>query len=123
MAARGARVLLETAPRLAPLLETDGEKIKLMNSLLLSMPGSPIIYYGDELGMGDNVYLGDRNGVRTPMLFAKRAMLLPATFLGDPFIKGDHLPLRGVARLGCSLWSISDLIGWEGSFDAFKGFQ
>src|SRR5262249_455188 len=41
--------------------------IKLMNSLLLSMPGSPIIYYGDEIGMGDNIYLGDRNGVRTPM--------------------------------------------------------
>ena len=43
------------------------DKIKLMNSLLLSMPGSPIIYYGDEIGMGDNIYLGDRNGVRTPM--------------------------------------------------------
>ena len=42
-------------------------RIKLMNSLLLSMPGSPIIYYGDEIGMGDNIYIGDRNGVRTPM--------------------------------------------------------
>ncbi len=62
-----ARINLGIRRRLAPLLENDGEKIKLMNSLLLSMPGSPIIYYGDELGMGDNVYLGDRNGVRTPM--------------------------------------------------------
>jgi maltose alpha-D-glucosyltransferase/alpha-amylase len=53
--------------RLAPLMNNDGDKIKLMNSMLLSMPGSPIIYYGDELGMGDNVFLGDRNGVRTPM--------------------------------------------------------
>ena len=46
---------------------TTVERIKLMNSLLLSMPGSPIIYYGDEIGMGDNFFLGDRNGVRTPM--------------------------------------------------------
>src|SRR6185369_1596803 len=50
-----------------PLMENDPDRIKLMNSLLLSMPGSPIIYYGDEIGMGDNFYLGDRNGVRTPM--------------------------------------------------------
>jgi maltose alpha-D-glucosyltransferase/alpha-amylase len=53
--------------RLAPLLDNDQDRIRLMNSLLLSMPGSPILYYGDELGMGDNIYLGDRNGVRTPM--------------------------------------------------------
>ena len=53
--------------RLAPLLENSRRKIELMNSLLLSLPGAPVIYYGDEIGMGDNVYLGDRNGVRTPM--------------------------------------------------------
>jgi maltose alpha-D-glucosyltransferase/alpha-amylase len=53
--------------RLAPLMDNDTDKLKLMNSLLLSMPGSPIIYYGDEIGMGDNIFLGDRNGVRTPM--------------------------------------------------------
>jgi len=53
--------------RLAPLMDNDLGKIQLMNSLLLSMPGSPIIYYGDEIGMGDNIFLGDRNGVRTPM--------------------------------------------------------
>jgi maltose alpha-D-glucosyltransferase/alpha-amylase len=53
--------------RLAPLLDNDQDRIKLMNSLLLSMPGSPILYYGDEIGMGDNVFLGDRNAVRTPM--------------------------------------------------------
>jgi maltose alpha-D-glucosyltransferase/alpha-amylase len=62
-----ARLNLGIRRRLAPLMDNDGDKIKLMNSLLLSMPGSPIIYYGDEIGMGDNVYLGDRNGVRTPM--------------------------------------------------------
>ncbi len=53
--------------RLAPLMDNDPDRIKLLNSLLLSLPGSPIIYYGDELGMGDNFYLGDRNGMRTPM--------------------------------------------------------
>ena len=62
-----ARLNLGIRRRLAPLLENDMEKIKLMNSLLLSMQGSPFIYYGDEIGMGDNVYLGDRDGVRTPM--------------------------------------------------------
>ncbi len=53
--------------RLAPLLENSRRKIELLNGLLFSLPGSPILYYGDELGMGDNIYLGDRNGVRTPM--------------------------------------------------------
>jgi len=62
-----ARINLGIRRRLAPLMENDPDRIKLMNSLLLSMPGSPIIYYGDEIGMGDNFYLGDRNGVRTPM--------------------------------------------------------
>ncbi|MCM2326708.1 MAG: maltose alpha-D-glucosyltransferase [Lysobacter sp.] len=62
-----ARINLGIRRRLAPLMENDMDRIKLMNSLLLSMPGSPIIYYGDEIGMGDNFYLGDRNGVRTPM--------------------------------------------------------
>jgi len=53
--------------RLAPLLDNGRRQIELLNSLLLTLPGSPIIYYGDEIGMGDNIYLGDRNGVRTPM--------------------------------------------------------
>ncbi len=53
--------------RLAPLVDNNRRRIELLNSLLLSFPGTPIIYYGDELGMGDNIYLGDRNGVRTPM--------------------------------------------------------
>jgi maltose alpha-D-glucosyltransferase/alpha-amylase len=62
-----ARLNFGIRRRLAPLMDNDGDRIRLMNSLLLSMPGSPIIYYGDEIGMGDNFYLGDRNGVRTPM--------------------------------------------------------
>ena len=62
-----ARINLGIRRRLAPLLENDHERIKLMNSLLLSMPGTPVLYYGDEIGMGDNIFLGDRDGVRTPM--------------------------------------------------------
>ena len=53
--------------RLAPLVENSRRRIELLNAMLFSFPGTPIIYYGDELGMGDNIYLGDRNGVRTPM--------------------------------------------------------
>jgi maltose alpha-D-glucosyltransferase/alpha-amylase len=62
-----ARINLGIRRRLAPLLNNDRKKIELMNGLLFSLPGTPIIYYGDEIGMGDNMYLGDRDGVRTPM--------------------------------------------------------
>jgi maltose alpha-D-glucosyltransferase/alpha-amylase len=61
------RLNLGIRRRLAPLLDNGRRQIELLNSLLLTLPGTPIIYYGDELGMGDNIYLGDRNGVRTPM--------------------------------------------------------
>ncbi len=61
------RINLGIRRRLAPLLDNGRRQIEMMNSLLLSMPGTPVIYYGDEIGMGDNIYLGDRNGVRTPM--------------------------------------------------------
>ncbi len=64
---RRARINLGIRRRLAPLLERDRRRIELMNGLLLSMPGTPVIYYGDEIGMGDNIHLGDRDGVRTPM--------------------------------------------------------
>jgi maltose alpha-D-glucosyltransferase/alpha-amylase len=62
-----ARINLGIRRRLAPLLENHRGKIELMNALLLSLPGTPVLYYGDEIGMGDNIYLGDRNGCRTPM--------------------------------------------------------
>jgi maltose alpha-D-glucosyltransferase / alpha-amylase len=61
------RINLGIRRRLAPLLANDRRRIELMNALLFALPGTPVIYYGDEIGMGDNVYLGDRNGVRTPM--------------------------------------------------------
>jgi maltose alpha-D-glucosyltransferase/alpha-amylase len=61
------RLNLGIRRRLAPLLDNDRRRIELMNGLLMSLPGTPIIYYGDEIGMGDNINLGDRNGVRTPM--------------------------------------------------------
>ena len=64
---RTARINLGIRRRLAPLLDNNRRRIELMNGLLFSLPGTPVLYYGDEIGMGDNVYLGDRNGVRTPM--------------------------------------------------------
>jgi maltose alpha-D-glucosyltransferase/alpha-amylase len=62
-----ARINLGIRHRLAPLLDNNRRKIELLNSLLFALPGTPVIYYGDEIGMGDNFYLGDRDGVRTPM--------------------------------------------------------
>ncbi|WP_341732937.1 maltose alpha-D-glucosyltransferase [Microcoleus sp. EPA2] len=62
-----ARINLGIRRRLAPLMGNNRRRIELMNALLLSLPGTPVLYYGDEIGMGDNIYLGDRNGVRTPM--------------------------------------------------------
>jgi len=64
---RQTRINLGIRRRLAPLLENDRRRIELMNALLFALPGTPVVYYGDEIGMGDNVYLGDRDGVRTPM--------------------------------------------------------
>ena len=64
---RRARINLGIRRRLAPLMDRDRRRIELMNALLLTMPGTPVLYYGDEIGMGDNIFLGDRDGVRTPM--------------------------------------------------------
>ncbi len=64
---RQARINLGIRRRLAPLLQNNRKKIELLNALLFSLPGTPVVYYGDEIGMGDNIFLGDRNGVRTPM--------------------------------------------------------
>jgi len=64
---KSMRLNLGIRRRLAPLLDNDRRRIELMTGMLMSLPGTPIIYYGDEIGMGDNIHLGDRNGVRTPM--------------------------------------------------------
>jgi maltose alpha-D-glucosyltransferase/alpha-amylase len=64
---KSMRINLGIRRRLAPMMDNDRRRIELLNILLMTMPGTPIIYYGDEIGMGDNIYLGDRNGVRTPM--------------------------------------------------------
>ena len=64
---RTMRINVGIRRRLAPLMDNDRRRIELLTGMLMSLPGTPILYYGDEIGMGDNVYLGDRNGVRTPM--------------------------------------------------------
>src|SRR5208283_4485183 len=61
------RINLGIRRRLATLMDNNRRRIELLNSLLFSFPGTPVVYYGDEIGMGDNIYLGDRDGVRTPM--------------------------------------------------------
>jgi maltose alpha-D-glucosyltransferase/alpha-amylase len=107
-----AKINLGIRRRLAPLMENDMDRIKLMNSLLLSMPGSPIIYYGDELGMGDNIFLGDRNGVRTPMQWSPdrnagfsradpQTLYLPA--IQDPIYGYEAVNVEAQARDPSSL--------------------
>ena len=109
---RRARINLGIRRRLAPLLENDRRKIELLNSLLLSMPGTPVLYYGDEIGMGDNIYLGDRDGVRTPMQWSpdrnggfSRAdpakLFLPA--IQDPIYGFDAVNVEAQLRSPASL--------------------
>ncbi|BEP62487.1 maltose alpha-D-glucosyltransferase [Variovorax sp. V213] len=107
-----ARINLGIRRRLAPLMENDLDRVKLMNGMLLSMPGSPIIYYGDEIGMGDNVFVGDRNGVRTPMQWSpdrnagfsradpQRLYLQP---IMDPMFGYEALNVEAQARDSSSL--------------------
>ena len=110
-----ARLNLGIRRRLGPLMGNDRRKIELMNALLMSMPGTPVIYYGDEIGMGDNIYLGDRDGVRTPMqwsagsqwrLFARRSAA--ALSAGH---HGSRLWLSGGERRGAQRDSAS-LLNW-----------
>ncbi len=88
-----ARINLGIRRRLAPLLGNNRRKIELMNALLFSLPGTPVIYYGDEIGMGDNIYLGDRNGVRTPMQWsADRNAGFSRANPQQLYPAGDHRP-------------------------------
>jgi maltose alpha-D-glucosyltransferase / alpha-amylase len=110
-----ARINLGIRRRLAPLMDNDRRKIELMNSLLLSFPGTPIIYYGDEIGMGDNIYLGDRNGVRTPMQWTSDRnggfsrcdpARLYAPMIMDPVYGYEAVNVEAQSR------SLSSLLSW-----------
>lgn len=109
---RRARINMGIRRRLAPLLDNDRRKIELLNSLLLSMPGTPVLYYGDEIGMGDNIYLGDRDGVRTPMQWSPdrnggfsrvdpARLFLPA--IQDPIYGFDAVNVEAQLRSPASL--------------------
>ncbi len=111
-AERRARINLGIRRRLAPLLENDRRKIELMKSLVLSMPGTPVLYYGDEVGMGDNIYLGDRDGVRTPMQWSPdrnggfsranpQKLFLPA--IQDPIYGFDAINVEAQTQAQTSL--------------------
>src|SRR5580700_2407748 len=110
-----ARINVGIRRRLAPLMDNDRRKIELMNSLLLSFPGTPIIYYGDEIGMGDNIYLGDRDGVRTPMQWSgdrnagsSRATpaRLYAPIIMDPVYGYESVNVEAQSR------SLASLLSW-----------
>ena len=126
---RQMRINLGIRRRLAPLLGNDRRKIELMNGLLFSLPGTPVIYYGDEIGMGDNIYLGDRNGVRTPMQwsadrnagFSKASpqrLFLPIT--SDPEYHYETLNVEAQQNNPNSLlWWMKRLIQHRQQFKAF----
>lgn len=116
--------------RLAPLLGNDRRKIELMNMLLFSFPGTPVIYYGDEIGMGDNYYLGDRNGVRTPMQWSSgrnagfsranpQKLYLPVII--DPEYHYEAVNVENEDRNPSSLlWWMKRLIAARKRFKAFS---
>jgi maltose alpha-D-glucosyltransferase/alpha-amylase len=126
-----ARVNLGIRRRLAPLLEGSRRKIELMNGLLFSMPGSPVLYYGDEIGMGDNIYLGDRNGVRTPMQWSSdrnagfsranpQQLYLPVII--DPDYHAEAINVEAQQRNPTSLlWWMRRLIMLRRRYEVFGG--
>ena len=124
-----ARLNLGIRRRLAPLVGNNRRRIELLNSLLFSFPGTPIVYYGDEIGMGDNTYLGDRNGVRTPMQWtgdrnARFSRADPARLYSpvimDPIYGYQAVNVEAQERDGSSLlqW-MKNLIGLRKLFPAF----
>src|SRR5260221_808785 len=125
-----ARINLGIRRRLAPLLGNSRRKIELMNGLLLSLPGTPVVYYGDEIGMGDNFYLGDRNGVRTPMQWspdrnagfskANPQQLYLPTIL-DPEYHYESVNVENQQRNVSSLfWWMRRMLGVRGKVAAFS---
>ncbi|MEP7077758.1 MAG: putative maltokinase, partial [Chthoniobacterales bacterium] len=125
-----ARINLGIRRRLAPLLANSRRKIELLNILLFSMPGTPVIYYGDEIGMGDNVYLGDRNGCRTPMQWSAdrnagfsranpQQLFLPITI--DPEYHYEAINVENQQKnLSSLLWWMRRVIAMRKNFRAFS---
>jgi len=125
-----ARINLGIRRRLAPLLANSRRKIELLNTLLFSMPGTPIIYYGDEIGMGDNFYLGDRNGCRTPMQWSPdrnagfsranpQQLYLPITI--DPEYHYEAVNVENQQKnLSSLLWWMRRVIAMRRNFKAFS---
>jgi maltose alpha-D-glucosyltransferase/alpha-amylase len=124
-----ARVNVGIRRRLAPLLGNDRTMIEMMNGLLFSLPGTPIVYYGDEIGMGDNIYLGDRDAVRTPMQWDSdrnagfsranpQRLYLPVII--DPEYHFQAVNVEAQDRNASSLlWWMRRLIGLRGRYKAF----
>jgi len=125
-----ARINLGIRRRLAPLLGNNRRRIELMNGLLFSLPGTPVIYYGDEIGMGDNIYLGDRNGVRTPMQWSAdrnagfsranpQKLYLPVVI--DPEYHYETINVEAQQNNPHSLlWWMKRLIGLRKRYKAFS---
>ncbi|NES04431.1 MAG: maltose alpha-D-glucosyltransferase [Okeania sp. SIO2F4] len=124
-----ARINLGIRRRLAPLLGNDRRQIELLNGLLLSLPGTPVLYYGDEIGMGDNIYLGDRNGVRTPMQWSAdrnagfsrtNPQKLYAPVIVDPEYHYETINVEAQRSNSNSLWWwMKRLISTRERFQAF----
>ncbi|MGC1481141.1 MAG: maltose alpha-D-glucosyltransferase [Chthoniobacterales bacterium] len=124
-----ARINLGIRRRLAPLLLNNRRKIELINVLLFSLPGTPIIYYGDEIGMGDNIFLGDRNGVRTPMQWSPdrnagfshtnpQQLFLPITI--DPEYHYESVNVENQERnVSSLLWWMRRVIAMRKKYKAF----
>jgi len=124
-----AKINLGIRRRLSPLLRNNRRKIELMNILLFSLPGTPVIYYGDEIGMGDNYYLGDRDGVRTPMQWSAdrnagfsgsnpQKLYLPVII--DPEYHYEAVNVENQERsLSSMLWWMRRVIGMRQRFKAF----
>ncbi len=125
-----ARINLGIRRRLAPLLDNNYRKIELMNVLLFSLPGTPVVYYGDEIGMGDNYYLGDRDGVRTPMQWSAdrnagfsrtnpQKLFLPVII--DPEYHFEALNVENQERnVSSFLWWMKRVIAMRKRFQAFS---
>jgi maltose alpha-D-glucosyltransferase/alpha-amylase len=125
-----ARINLGIRRRLAPLLANNRRKIELLNILLFSMPGTPVLYYGDEIGMGDNFYLGDRNGCRTPMQWSSdrnagfskanpQQLYLPITI--DPEYHYEAINVENQQKnLSSLLWWMRRVIAMRKNFRAFS---